>query len=349
MNGMFAIALWDRTERTLHLIRDRLGIKPLVSRRNAQGSLVRLRAEGAGGCRPQAGDRSGARSRAFLRFGYVPTPYSIFRGVTKVKPGEIVSIDARPANRASPVLVGRRALRRPGCRNRLPARDGAGRIRTERSADRRGRRPDDRRRAARRVSVRRHRFLDRGGADGGGQSAGRCGHSRSAFDVAGYDESQARRRGRRASRHRPHRIDGDGRGRARRSMPQLAEMYDEPFADSSQIPTYLMSKLTRGMSRWRCPAMAATNCSPAIIAMRWAMGWAGSPRARRALLRRALAALINAMPPKPPDQCRRAAAAVTASAVQIRRQAAQARRRSAARPRGVLSAGWSASGPIRRR
>ena len=92
LNGMFAIALWDRPARTLHLVRDRLGIKPLFygERRRI---LLRLRAQELR-CR-----RSSFRTRpssvaSFLRFGYVPAPHSIYRDVAKVRPGEVVSFDA---------------------------------------------------------------------------------------------------------------------------------------------------------------------------------------------------------------------------------------------------------------
>ena len=91
INGMFAIALWDRQTRTLHLIRDRLGIKPLFFAANERGVWFasELKALAAAGVDL---DIDPASVASFLRFGYVPTPFSIFRGVQKLKPGEIVSI-----------------------------------------------------------------------------------------------------------------------------------------------------------------------------------------------------------------------------------------------------------------
>jgi asparagine synthase (glutamine-hydrolysing) len=90
--GMFAIALWDHAERTLHLIRDRLGIKPLyvwqgdgeLGFGSELKSLVAL---------PRF-DRTldpGAVV-AYLRYLYVPAPLSVFRDVRKLEPGHILSI-----------------------------------------------------------------------------------------------------------------------------------------------------------------------------------------------------------------------------------------------------------------
>ena len=90
LNGMFAMALWDRGTRTLHLVRDRLGIKPLFYAETSGGLYFasELKALAAAGL---SFDLDPASVASFLRFGYVPAPYSIYRGVSKVLPGEIVS------------------------------------------------------------------------------------------------------------------------------------------------------------------------------------------------------------------------------------------------------------------
>lgn len=91
--GMFALALWDRQQRVLHLARDRMGEKPLYFARHDQGWMFgsELRALLAGGWRAQI-DR-GALA-AYLRLGYVPDHLCILEGVQKVTPGGIVTLRA---------------------------------------------------------------------------------------------------------------------------------------------------------------------------------------------------------------------------------------------------------------
>lgn len=90
--GMFAIALWDRRERTLCLVRDRMGIKPLYYGQSGNrwvfgSELKALRAHG---------DFQGQINRdalsLFFRYGYIPAPHSIYTGTRKVLPGEVIRI-----------------------------------------------------------------------------------------------------------------------------------------------------------------------------------------------------------------------------------------------------------------
>jgi asparagine synthase (glutamine-hydrolysing) len=95
--GMFAMALWDRRNRTLCLIRDRIEIKPLYWAEFGKlvlfgSELKALRVHG--GWRPEL-DRSAVVS--YVRRRYVPGPGSIYRGVGKLPPGTILTIDARRA------------------------------------------------------------------------------------------------------------------------------------------------------------------------------------------------------------------------------------------------------------
>ncbi|MBP2688382.1 MAG: asparagine synthase (glutamine-hydrolyzing), partial [Deltaproteobacteria bacterium] len=91
--GMFAFALWDSETRKLHLVRDRLGIKPLYLAR-LPGILLfasELKALLAYPDFPREVDR--AALQYFLEFQYVPGPHAIYRGVEKILPGHIVEID----------------------------------------------------------------------------------------------------------------------------------------------------------------------------------------------------------------------------------------------------------------
>ena len=92
MIGMFAIALWDRRDRTLTLIRDRLGIKPLYWAKFGKlflfgSELKALRAHP--GWAPQI-DRGAVA--AYMRHNYIPAPRTIYKGVHKLEPGTILTL-----------------------------------------------------------------------------------------------------------------------------------------------------------------------------------------------------------------------------------------------------------------
>lgn len=90
-NGMFAFALWDRQENTLHLIRDRLGIKPLYFGW-ADGTLLfgsELKALKTHSAFRAEIDRDVLA--LYLRLNYVPSPYSIYKGFFKLPPGTVLS------------------------------------------------------------------------------------------------------------------------------------------------------------------------------------------------------------------------------------------------------------------
>ncbi len=100
-NGMFAIALWDRQERLLHLVRDRLGKKPLYYGWMGgtflfASELKALRAHPS--FRSQI-DRDSVA--LYLRHSYIPTPYSVYKGISKLSQGTIITVDA-----ARPGIVG---------------------------------------------------------------------------------------------------------------------------------------------------------------------------------------------------------------------------------------------------
>ena len=92
LRGMFAFALWDEPRRTLLLARDRLGIKPLYYTQTPEGVVFGSELKALMQS-PSVSRRVDARSlAAYLRYGYVPDPYSIFEGVYKVPPGCTVVI-----------------------------------------------------------------------------------------------------------------------------------------------------------------------------------------------------------------------------------------------------------------
>lgn len=241
LNGMFAIALWDRATRTLHLIRDRLGIKPLFY--STVGGLrfaSELKGLAAGG--PPLGPIDPRSVASFLRFGYVPAPFCIYRDVTKVMPGEVVSIDAggQTSRRSFWSL---KDAAEAGRTHPLELDDaGAVAALHDLMADAVSQQMIS--------DVPLGAFLS-GGIDSSTIAAlmvaARKGPVRTfsiGFPELGYDESKHAAR---VARHlgTQHTELIMTAADALAVVPRLPEIYDEPFADSSQIPTYLISKLTR--------------------------------------------------------------------------------------------------------
>jgi asparagine synthase (glutamine-hydrolysing) len=249
--GMFAIALWDRQRRELHLVRDRLGKKPLYAAL-AGGSLVfgsELKALAAfGGFEPSL-DR-GALT-LFVRHGYVPDPYCVYEDALKLPPGGVLTVTAgglagasaaslRASVRAywSLAEVAARGQREP---LRLPDGEAADEL------DRLLRLAVGQRMIA---DVPLGAFLS-GGVDSSvvvalmqAQSARpvrtfTIGFAEDAYDEAAHAREVARHLG---TDHTSMQVSAE---EARAVIPELPEIFDEPFADQSQIPTYLVSRLAR--------------------------------------------------------------------------------------------------------
>ncbi|MGC2414040.1 MAG: asparagine synthase (glutamine-hydrolyzing) [Stellaceae bacterium] len=240
--GMFAMALWDRQDRVLYLVRDRLGIKPLYwadfgGRLMFGSELKALRA--APGWSPELNHDALA---AFLRFGYVPGPHAIYRGVQKLPPGTILTIRSK----GPPAIAAYWSLDEVACHGQATRFAGD----EEEAADALDTLMRDavgRRMVA---DVPLGAFLS-GGIDSStvvalmqAQSARPVRTFSIGFDEPGYDEGEnaaavARHLG---TEHTELYVSPQ---HALEVIPQLADMYDEPFADSSQVPTYLVSKMTR--------------------------------------------------------------------------------------------------------
>ena len=242
-NGMFAFALWDRRERILRLVRDRLGEKPLYygwsGRALVFGSELKALRAHAG----SAPDIDREALTQFLRHKYVPAPRSIYRGVAKLPPGSVVSVDAE-GRTSSPV---------PYWSAEGAARRGVGdpfRGSVEDATEALDECLRDAVRLRLEADVPLGAFLS-GGIDSSTVVAlmqAQSDRPVRTFTIGvrqrGYDEARdaaavARHLG---TDHTELYVTAD---EAMAVIPRLPEVYDEPFADSSQIPTLLVSQLAR--------------------------------------------------------------------------------------------------------
>jgi asparagine synthase (glutamine-hydrolysing) len=227
LRGMFAVAIWDAPRRRLVLARDRFGIKPLYYR-DVAGELAfasELRALPRGEIDLDA-------LEAFLAFNSIPAPLTIFREVRKLSAGHVLVWEG------GPVRLERFARPAP-----LPERDDE---EAELVEELRSRLRD---------SVRAHLVSDvpvgvllSGGVDSALLAALAAEESAEplrtfsiGFEERSFDElADARRVAERyGTLHRELVLRPD----AALLLPALAEAFDEPFADSSALPTYLVSEL----------------------------------------------------------------------------------------------------------
>jgi len=242
LNGMFAIAAWDAGERQLFLARDRMGEKPLYwaifDGLVLFGSeLKALRAHP--GWKPSL---SRGAIAAFLRHGYVPGPFSIYEDVYKLPPAGFVKIASGggPEVGAYWDLAG--VISR-GQRNTLRADE-------EELVDELDALLHDA------VSRRMVADVPLGAFLSGGYDSSTVvalmqkaslrpvrtftiSFENPTFDESKHAEAVARHLG---TEHTTFVVSG---AEALDVVPKLAEMYDEPFADSSQVPTHIVSALTR--------------------------------------------------------------------------------------------------------
>jgi asparagine synthase (glutamine-hydrolysing) len=228
LRGMFAVAIWDAVRRRLVLARDRFGIKPLYYR-DAPDELAFASELDA----LPKGELDLDAVEAFLAFNSIPAPLSIFREIRKLPAGHVLTWED-----------GRVTLERFARPGPLPARHGEDEA--ELVEECRARLAD---------SVRAHLVADvpvgvllSGGVDSGVLAAFAARESTEpvrtfsiGFEEASFDELAGARAvaARYGTRHRELVLRPD----AALLLPALADAFDEPFADSSALPTYLVARL----------------------------------------------------------------------------------------------------------
>lgn len=100
LNGMFGLAIWDRTERELIIVRDRIGIKPLYYYRDDRKLLFASEIKAIlayPGIRAEL-DLEGLG--AYLRYGFTPPPYTLFKGIRKLAPAHRLTLRGRTVDEA---------------------------------------------------------------------------------------------------------------------------------------------------------------------------------------------------------------------------------------------------------
>jgi asparagine synthase (glutamine-hydrolysing) len=242
--GMFAIAVWDASNRRLSLVRDRLGIKPLFYY-HRPGVLTfgsELKALVAGPDFDSTLDEDALA--AYLRYLYVPAPQTIYRHVRKLLPGHILSVSS--VTESLPDSVADWSLSEAyskGRHNRFEGSDSE-------AIEELSALLTDAVRLRMRSDVPLGALLS-GGVDSSTlvalmqANASRPTRTFSiAFPGTSYDESMhaARVAARLGTDHTEMAVTAED---ALAIVPQLPEMFDEPFADVSQIPTHLVCKLAR--------------------------------------------------------------------------------------------------------
>jgi asparagine synthase (glutamine-hydrolysing) len=242
-NGMFAFALWDRQERTLTLARDRFGEKPLYY--SIAGRTLMFASElKALHVHPGFSDEIDLGSVAlYLRHNCIPSPYSIYRNTHKLPPGTLLTVSPAHLTSSPEPYWSVREVAEAGaaaqfCSSDRDAIDALEALLGDA------------------VKIRMHSDVPLGAFLSGGidsstvvalmqaQSSIPVKTFSVGFQESDYNEAcDALRVARHL--HTDHTELYVTPREAMEVVPSLPQMYDEPFADSSQIPTFLVSRLAR--------------------------------------------------------------------------------------------------------
>lgn len=237
LNGMFAIAIYDTVEKRIFLFRDRVGIKPLYY--YFDDTIFAFASE-LKALQKALPDKLYLKHEAIARFlhlGFIPAPLSIYENVKKVQPGEIVIIDQNGLNHKRWWHI------EDHISDKKVTNEKDALLRLDKLVNN-----AVQRRLISDVPV--GTFLS-GGIDSSLVSAVAARHfpgqiktftigfEHAAHDEAGYAAQIARHIG---SDHRQYYVTEK---EARELLPAIITQYDEPFGDTSAIPTMLVSQIAR--------------------------------------------------------------------------------------------------------
>lgn len=323
-SGMFALALWDTKERTLTLARDRFGEKPLFYGWSGRDLVFasELKALARHPAWSPALDRSSLSS--FMRHAYVSAPATIWTGVRKLPSASCVTFAAD----AAPGVM-------PAPKPYWSLRETVVAAQTRRIADEQEAIAELERRLS--IAVKRQSLSDvplgaflSGGIDSStivalmqAQTSQpvrtfTIGFREGAFDEAAEARKVAAHLG---TAHTELYVDPQT---ARNVIPKLPTMYDEPFGDSSQIPTHLVSALARQHVTVALSGDAGDELFGGYNRHVWGNGLNERFGAMPAPLRRMLGVLLRAISPEPADTLARVVAPLLPARFNVRRAGDQA-------------------------
>ena len=241
--GMFAFALWDRDEHILHLVRDRIGIKPLyygwINGAFVFGSELKALRAYSGFNQPI--DRKALT--LFMRYNCIPAPYSIYEGISKLLPGHVIKFFRHSKKLEIKKYWSARSVAEQGTISPFEGSEGEAVEQLDKLL---------------REAVKCRMISDvplgsflSGGIDSStvvslmqAQTSQNVKTFSIGSTISDYNEAKDARKvaDHLGTDHTEIYVSPE---EVMAVIPRLPTLYDEPFADSSQIPTFLVSELAR--------------------------------------------------------------------------------------------------------
>ena len=246
LRGMFAFGVWDRRDHVLYLARDRLGIKPLYYGWAGHHFVFASELKAFRAHADFAGKVARAVLGLYLRYGYIPSPHAIYEGTHKLPPGQVLTLapDHWPSAPEPEPFWSVSVLLEEAVAHPFAGNDAEALEELEQRL---------------KQTVAEHLISDvplgaflSGGIDSSlvvalmQQASSRPVTTFSiGFLEEGLDEAR-HARAVAAHLHTEHNELYVPAQKALEVVPMLPQIYDEPLADSSQIPTFLVAQLARG-------------------------------------------------------------------------------------------------------
>lgn len=246
--GMFAFALWDRRERSLTLVRDRMGEKPLYYGMMGKTLIFASELKALKMHPAWRGEIDRSAVTLYLRYNYIPAPYSVYRDIYKLPPATLLKVTSADIASGAPLPA---PLEYWSLRKKMelgivePFRGDK-----SEAADTLEELLSDAIKGQMVADVPLGAFLS-GGIDSSTIVAlmqKQCSTPIKTFTIGFHEEGYNEAKQARAvadhigTEHTELYVSPE---EAMAVIPRLPELYDEPFADSSQIPTFLVARLAR--------------------------------------------------------------------------------------------------------